>query len=632
MSAQHIPLSFDKVNITDKFWQPRITTLAKETLYSQYQCLKDTGRLDAYNMDWKPGMQPEPHIFWDSDVAKWIEGACYSLNLIPDAKMQGMLDELINKIIAAQQPDGYLNVHFTLVEPEKRWTNLRDWHELYCAGHLMEAAVAHFRYSGDRKFLDCMCRYADYIDSVFGPEPTKKQGYCGHPEVELALIKLYEATGNERYLKLCDYFVEERGRQPHYFDREIAGEGKIVAPDQLPPHMHTDQYAYAQAECPLREHASVAGHAVRAMYYYSGAADIAGITNDESIFVVLQRLLHDLFTKRMYITGGLGPSRNNEGFTTDYDLPNQTAYAETCAAVGLILWCHRMLRYDLDSTYSDVMEQALYNGSISGISLCGNKYFYENPLASNGTHHRVSWFDCSCCPPNILRLIASVGGYVYSSTDTDVAVHLYIESDAELMVGNTPVKLSQKTNYPWDGSIDVTVNTQKASSFSVKLRIPGWCDDYAVSVNGDSVASAVIEKGYLTINREWKDGDAIHLELPMQPKRMYANPAVAADLGRTAIQRGPIVYCLEGADNDMAVENIVLPDDAPMACRYEPELLGGVVTITTEALTEISEGWDNLLYSDRPAQSCLQPIKAIPYYAWDNREPGWMSVWLRRSR
>lgn len=541
-----------------------------------------------------------------------------------------MLDEAIDLIISAQQPDGYLNIYFTVVEPEKRWTNLRDQHELYCAGHLMEAAVAHFRATGSRKFLDAMCRYADYIASVFGVEPGKKRGYCGHPEIELALVKLYEATGEERYLKLSEYFVEEHGQQPHYFDIEAAERGEVVDTSHLPPHMLTDRYAYAQADVPVREQKSVAGHAVRAMYFYSGAADIAGINNDESLFSVLKRLLNDLTTKRMYITGGIGPSRHNEGFTTDYDLPNDTAYAETCAAIGLVMWNHRMLRFDLNSSYSDVMELALYNGTISGISLSGDRYFYENPLASDGSHHRVDWFGCSCCPPNIFRMMASVGGYAYSYTETDAIVHLYMQSECELEVGGQAVQLAQKTNYPWDGRVSLTVGLEQPAEFTIKLRKPGWCDDFSLSINGVKQNDVAVEKGYISLHRMWKDGDVIELDLPMVAKRLYANPAVSQDIGRVAITRGPVVYCLEQVDNQIPSELIQLPDQAKLVATYDPNLLGGVVAITAEAVSVSSDGWGDTLYKDQPAPTEPCTIQAVPYYAWDNREVGWMSVWLRR--
>jgi len=629
----NVPVAFHKVKIQDNFWEPRIKTNAAQTLYSQLNKLNETHRLPAFKMDWKPGDEFEPHIFWDSDVAKWIEGASYSIIVCPDPKMEKLLDEAVDLVISAQQPDGYLNVHYTVVEPDKRWSNLRDCHELYCAGHLIEAAVAHYRATGKRKMLDCLCRYADYIDSVFGVEPGKKRGYCGHPELELALIKLYEATGNEGYLKLSSYFIEEHGQRPFYFDIEAIERGEDITPtDALPPHMRGgERYEYTQADVPIREQTKVAGHAVRAMYFYSGAADLAGINDDQELYSVLKRLLDSLINKRMYITGGIGPAASNEGFTTDYDLPNRTAYAETCAAIGLIMWSHRMLRFDLDNRYGDVMERALYNGSISGISLCGNKYFYENPLASNGNHHRVDWFGCSCCPTNILRLIASLGGYIYSQSTADAIVHLYVQSEGELQVGDKIVKLSQKTNNPWDGAVSISVGLDQPSKFSVKCRVPGWCDSFEVGINGEPLEDVVVKNGYLQIEREWRDGDCIELNFPMLVKRMYANPNINEDAGLVALQRGPVLYCLEGTDNAEQPHRIFLPEDAEFEAAFEADLLDGVTTITIDALCLDDEGWEDKLYRDTPPVLRPATIKAVPYYAWDNREPDWMSVWLKES-
>jgi uncharacterized protein len=621
----NVPLPFDKVRINDRFWLPRIQTNAAETLYTQFRHLNDTGRLPAFKLDWKPGDGPVPHQFWDSDVAKWVEAACFSVCANPDPGMAAMIDEAVDLIVSSQQPDGYLNTHFSAVEPEQRWTNLRDMHELYCAGHLIEAAVAHYIATGSRKMLDAMCRYADYIDSVFGLEPGKKRGYCGHPEIELALVKLYEATGSERYLKLSEYFLEQRGQQPHYFDVEAAERGEQTDSPTA------DRYSYAQADVPIRQQTRVAGHAVRAMYLYSGAADVAGINHDSALFAVLKGLLEGLVTTRMYITGGLGPSARNEGFTADYDLPNRTAYAETCAAIGLVFWCHRMLRHDLDSRHADVMERALYNGALSGISLDGSRYFYQNPLASDGSHHRVDWFGCSCCPPNSSRLIASVGGYAYSRAGKDLIVHLYVQSETEFESGGQNVKVRQETDCPWTGDVAIALEASRPSRFGIRLRVPGWCDSFTASVNGEPVGRLAAEKGYLTIDREWKDADRIEISFPMPVKRVYAHPEVRHDAGMVALQRGPLVYCLEEVDNPVRAHRICLPDDASLEAAYEPELLGGVVTVRADALCLVDEGWEGVLYRDSPPRYEPFRITAVPYYAWDNRDPGWMNVWLRSA-
>src|SRR5512136_2068131 len=421
MKKSFTPLSFTQVSIEDEFWAPRLRTNRERTIPLEYEQCRSTGRLDAFRLNWKPGMEPVPHIFWDSDVAKWIEAASYTLAAHPDPRLQAQLDEIISLIASAQNSDGYLNTHFTVVEPGKRWTNLRDRHELYCAGHLIEAAVAHFQATGKRTLLDVLCRYADHIDQTFGPRPGQKRGYPGHEEIELALVKLYHVTGERRYLDLSLYFVDERGRQPHYYDLEAVARGDD------PASYWAKTYAYMQAHVPVREQHQVVGHAVRAMYLYSALADLAGETGDRSLLETCEELWLHLCTRNLYITGGIGPSPANEGFTADYDLPNESAYAETCASIGLVFWNHRLLQLECAGRYADMMERALYNGVLSGVSLDGEKFFYENPLASQGNHHRQAWFDCACCPPNLARLLASLGQYVYAQNDTELAVHLYVQ-------------------------------------------------------------------------------------------------------------------------------------------------------------------------------------------------------------
>jgi len=393
---------------------------------------------------------------------------------------------------AAQAPDGYLNSYYQTVEPERRWTNLRDCHELYCAGHLMEAAVAYYEATGKRKFLDVMCRCADHIAAVFGPGEGQKRGYCGHEEVELALMKLFRATGEKQYMEQARYFVEERGRRPHYYDIEAAAR----ADD--PKNFHFRTYEYCQAHKPIREQDKVVGHAVRAMYFYSGVADVAAETNDKTLLEACRRLWKNVTRQRMYVTGGIGPTRANEGFTFDYDLPNESAYAETCAAVALVFWAHRMLHLDPDSQYADVMERALYNGVLSGVSRDGEKFFYVNPLAlyppmfaPHDTFfggQRQPWFGCACCPPNLARLLASLPAYVYSSSDTEAWVHLYAAGTAALEVTGRKLTLTQETKYPWDGEVALTVTPETPATFSLALRIPAWCRKATLKVNGRPVA------------------------------------------------------------------------------------------------------------------------------------------------
>ncbi|MCC7449665.1 MAG: glycoside hydrolase family 127 protein [Anaerolineae bacterium] len=616
-----IPVPFTAVVIDDQFWSPRIKTNREQTIPLQYQICKDTGRIDAFKLDWQPGQKPI-HIFWDSDVAKWIEAASYSLATHPDPKLDALLDDVIARMASAQQPDGYLNTHYLTVSKGKRWTNLRDNHELYCAGHLTEAAVAHFQATGKRTLLDVICRYINYIDTVFGPGPNQKRGYCGHQEIELALVKLYRATGNERYLKLSQFFIDERGQQPHYFDIEARARGED------PKDFWAKTYEYNQSIVPTREQIKITGHAVRAMYFFSAMADLAGELGDESLLRTCERLWDDLTSKRMYITGGIGPSRHNEGFTRDYDLPNETAYAETCAAIGVVLWNHRMLQLDCDSRYADVMERALYNGVISGVALNGRTFFYENPLASLGDHHRQPWFDVSCCPPNIARLLASLGQYIYAQSATDIAVHLYVQGSGKCHVVGQDVTVTQQTNYPWDGTINIRLDMTQPATFGLRLRIPGWCHNAQVTVNGQ-VVEGVIERGYVRLERAWQPGDSVTLELAMPIERVYAHPDVLADEGRVAIQRGPLVYCLESVDNPVPLNRVLLPQDAQLTTAFAPELLNGVVVIKGQARAADAEAWGSTLYRTQPPDWKPCEIRAIPYYAWDNREPGQMQVWLQ---
>lgn len=623
------PVSLKNVVLSDMFWAPRQQTLRAVTLWDIYDKMRKIGYLDALKLDWRPGMPNQPHIFWESDLAKWLEAASYVLATHPDRKLNDAVDHVISLLEHAQQPDGYLNAYFTVVEPERRWTNLRDWHELYCAGHLIEAAVAHHDATGQRTLLDIACRYANYIDSVFGPEAEKRRGYCGHEEIELALVKLYRATGLQRYLNLARFFVEERGRQPHYFDIEARERGED------PKDFWAKTYEYNQSHLPIREQSAAVGHAVRAMYLYCAAADLVRETGDESLLAALERFYESVVHRQMYITGGIGPGRHNEGFTADYDLPNDTAYAETCAAIGLFLWMHRMLHIRLDSRFSDVMERVVYNGVMSGLALDGQHYFYENPLAVDRSnehfrskpHHRQAWFGTACCPPNISRLLASLGSYVYSTSETDAYIHLYVQSQAQAVINGQAVTLSQVTNYPWDGEINITVDLDIPLVFGLNLRIPGWCRSWSLTINGEPFAGTPT-RGYVRVERRWVAGDNVSLKLEMPVERIYADPKVAANRGRVALQRGPIVYCLEGVDNGDNLDQIVLPRDSELEAVFEPDLLGGVVTISGIALRASGENQPGI-YAQQPVDMTGFTFRAIPYCMWDNRASGDLLVWVR---
>jgi DUF1680 family protein len=627
------PVALQDVTIDDAFWSPRLRINREQTIPHQYRQCEETGRLAALQLDWRPGQEPVPHIFWESDIAKWIEAASYSLTTHPDPRLDALLDEVIALLAAAQQPDGYLNVYFTVVKPGQRWTDLRDAHELYCAGHLMEAGVAHYHATGKRSLLDVVCRYADHIASVFGTGPDQKRGYCGHEEIELALVKLYHATGEQRYLRLSQYFVDERGREPYYFDLEAAQRGR---PSFFEEHFRRagmrSLRAYNQSHVPVREQGEVVGHAVRAMYLYSAMADLAGETGDESLLRACRRLWDHLTTKRLYVTGGVGSAAANEGFTADYDLPNETAYAETCAAVGLVFWSHRMALLDPDRRYTDVLERALYNGVISGKSADGTRFFYDNPLASLGQAHRQAWFDCACCPPNLARLLASLGQYIYSWGEGEVAVHLYIQSSTHLTLAGQTVRLRQETAYPWEGMVQLRVDVDRPVAFGLRLRLPGWCREAALRLNGQPCAMAsLLTGGYLRLERTWQPGDTLQLDLSMPVERVYAHPQVRQDAGCVALQRGPLVYCLEEADNPIALHKIFLPAGAPLTPRFDPDLLGGVSTLAGAALAAAEPPGSEPLYRSSPVALSPFPIVAVPYYAWDNRGPGQMRVWLHET-
>ncbi|HEX2913200.1 MAG TPA: beta-L-arabinofuranosidase domain-containing protein [Chloroflexia bacterium] len=621
-----VPVPFSNVVINDKFWAPRLANLRNVTLPLMFNQMQEANYFNAAQRGWKRGMKPTPFVFWETDITKWLEAASYSLRTHPDSSLEAMLNQAIDFLVSLQQPDGYLNLYFTEVEPEKRWTNLRDWHELYCAGHLIEAGVAHFETTGKRTLLDPVCRYADYIDSVFGPAPGQRRGYDGHEEIELALVKLYRVTGEGRYLNLARFFVEERGRQPHFFDIEAWERGED------PANFWQTGYEYNQSHQPVLEQSEIVGHAVRAVYLYSAVADLAKEYNNETVFDTCLTLWNHLSSKRIYITGGIGPSAHNEGFTKDYDLPNLTAYAETCAATGLVFWSHRMLQLDPNSRYADIIERALYNGILSGISLDGSAYFYENPLASKGTHHRQKWYKCACCPPNLARLFMSLGQYIYSvKGDTQLQVHLYIQNEVNLQLGGRAVTVRQLTDYPWDGTIRLEIEPQEPAEFELLLRIPGWCKRAALRLNHEEL-NLEIQKGYARVNRRWQKGDFVELVLDMPVRRQYSNPAVEENIQRVAITRGPLVYCLETADTNIPLNFISLSDTANLTSRYDPTILGGIAVIEGEFMVIQTQDWEDQLYRSEPPTRTSFNFKAIPYYAWDNREAGEMQVWLRTNR
>lgn len=580
------PVDFSQVKIQDEFWSPRLDKHKSTTLKVCIDQIENkTGRIRNFENAAKGEGEHSGIFFDDSDVYKALEGMAYSLINHPDPELEAKCDEWIDKFAAAQQPDGYINTYYTLTGLDKRWTDM-DKHEMYCAGHMTEAAVAYYKATGKRKFLDVAIRMADHMMSVFGP--GKRDWVPGHEEIELALVKLYQVTGEKKYLEFSNWLLNERG---HGFGSH--GDGRKWNP------------LYYQDEKPVTQMTDIAGHAVRAMYLYCGMADVASYTHDQGYIGALNRLWDDVALRNMYITGGIGQSAHNEGFTEDYSLPNLTAYCETCASVGMVLWNWRMNQMTGDSKYVDVLERSMYNGALAGISLAGDHFFYVNPLASNGDHHRQEWYGCACCPSQICRFLPSIGNYIYGTSGDAVWVNLYIGGEADVEKGLT---LTQETRYPWEGDVKITVGGKLKKA--LKLRIPGWCKEYSISVNGKK-AEPVMDKGYAVLGRKWKDGDVIELSMNMPVEVIAADPRVKEDEGLRAIQRGPLVYCMEEADNPEGFDELNISPSAAFEATFQPDLLCGVETIK--------------------AVNGDQVLNFIPYYAWDNRTAGKMKVWVPYS-
>lgn len=607
------PLALDAVHLSDGFWEPRRRINRDDTLPSQFRHLEETGRLDNFRIaSGKMEGEFEGLYFNDSDVYKWLEAASWSLATHPDPEqLERMVDVAITEVEDAQEPDGYVDSYFTFGRKQERWTNLRDLHELYCAGHLIQAAVAHHRATGSERLLNVAIRFADLICDTFGPESDGKlETSDGHEEIEMSLVELYRDTGNEKYLEQARFFVDVRGK------------GRVSGRE------------YHQDHAPVREQSHMVGHSVRAVYMNAGVADLYAEEGDAALVEALERLWKNMTTRRMYVSGGIGSRYDEEAFGKDFELGNERAYTESCAAIGSVMWCWRMLALDGEARYADLIEHTLYNAVLPGLSLDGQHYFYQNPLEDDGTHRRQPWFGCACCPPNITRLLASLPGYFYSASENEVWVHLYAEGGAEMNLGEgRTVRLSQHTRYPWDGDVEITVEGE--GEFGVMLRVPAWCEDGAeISVNGEPV-EAPSPGSYAELRREWKSGDRIRLALPMPVRLIEAHPHLAENAGRVAVMRGPILYAAEAADNpgldlrDLALTNGSFSDE------FQPDLLGGVSVLHTQAGTAPpDEGWDGRLYRTVPERTSRPEsrnvdLTLIPYYVWANREPGQMRVWLK---
>lgn len=607
---------FHEVRITDAFWAPRRATNRVASIPVNLENLEKAGNLENLRLAARRATEGyQGPVFMDSDTYKALEAVSYSLATDPDPALDRKLDGIIAILAAAQHEDGYLNSYYTVQEPGRRWVNLRDNHELYCAGHLFEAAVAHYRATGKTNFLSVARKLADHIDSVFGP-PPKRMGYPGHPEIELALVKLWDVTGEVRYFELARFFVESRGQQ--FFAKEHA--------------TPVDRYdgTYWQDDIPICDHRGIKGHAVRAAYLMSGATDVAARTGDPALLRMLRRVWRNTTERNLYLTGGIGPSAHNEGFTEDYDLPNLTAYQETCASVALAQWAQRLALLHRDARYADVMERSLYNGVLAGVSCDGTRFFYVNPLESRGTHHRSPWFGCACCPPNVARTLASVGGYAYAMVPGEaVAVNLYIQGGASIRwPGGRRVAWDVTTDYPWDGRVGLRWSLDGSPmAFTLLARQPEWCPRVAVRVNGRDLGNVPVVQGYLALNREWRDGDTVELDLAMPIQRMAAHPNIKADRGHVALQRGPLVYCLEQVDHAVPIGSIHLPVEEELAAERAPDLWGGIVVLRGMGRVAGDAAWQRRLYQPLvPAR--VAAVKAIPYAFWDNRAAGPMKVWL----
>lgn len=613
------PVNFSQVAITDAFWKGRMYSVATGTLNACILYTENrTGRIRNFEKAAKKSGTHEGIYYDDSDVYKALEAIAYSLKNNPNPAIEKKADEWIVKIAAAQQPDGYLNTFYTLTGLDKRWTDMEK-HEDYCAGHLIEAGIAYYNTTGKKQLLDVAIRFADHIDSMFRQQ--NRPWVSGHQEIELALMRLYHHTNQRKYLELAQWFLEQRGH----------GHGKGVIWDQW------KDPNYCQDSIPVKDQRNITGHAVRAMYMYTGAADVAAVTNEEGYIKAMHAIWDDVVGRNMYITGGIGAQGRNEGFGVDYDLPNETAYCETCASVGMVFWNQRMNILTGDSKYMDVLEKSLYNGALDGLSLTGDRFFYGNPLASSGTHQRREWFGTACCPSNIARLVASLGNYIYSTSNNAAWVNLYIGSDVSIPVQRESFNLSMQTGYPWNGKTTIAVTAAPKKAMQLRLRIPGWLREPApgglysfenkqdtkctITVNGKPVDYKV-EQGYAVIDRKWKKGEVVEINTPMEVRRVVSRPELKQNNDRVAIQYGPMIYCVEGADNSGQAWNFIVPQATNFNVQYEAGLLGGVNTIvfTVKEPAGAPDG-QTIQIKDRT-------VKAIPYFSWNNRGANQMQVWL----
>lgn len=665
------PVSLRRMQITDKFWKNEMELVRTEVIPYQWNALNDKveGAAPSYCMHnfkvaaemnrqkRKQGaayqepsytyrgfeMLPEDpenlkdefygYVFQDTDFSKWVEAVGYSLTQHPDPDLEKVADAAIDIVCAAQQEDGYLDTYYIINGKDGIFTNLRDHHELYCMGHLIEGAVAYYEATGKDKLLHAAERFADYATDYFGPEEGKCKGYPGHEIAEMALVRLYEVTGEQKYLDLSRFFIDERGTKPYYFDKEHPETVKKGHENEL-------RYSYHQAHLPVRQQDEAFGHAVRAVYLYSGMADIARITKDEELYQACVRLWNNVTKKKMYITGGIGATHLGEAFSFPYDLPNDTAYAETCASIGLMFWARRMLEIVPDAKYADIMERALYNGVLSGMALDGKSFFYVNPLEvlpeachKDGRKFHVKpvrqkWFGCACCPPNLARLISSIGSYAFTEKEDTLFVHLYMGSNVEKTVNGKTVNVQMESDMPWEGNIKIRVQAENAK-MTLALRIPGWCKNYKIS--GIEDAEQEEKDGYLYLKKVWNREETFCIDFPMEVQMFAASERVREDIGKAAIMRGPVVYCLEEKDNGKNLHELLVDTDMHTSVS-EGKICDTVVKmVETDGwrLTESGDAEETLYHMYQKPQKQKVRLHYIPYYTWANRGENEMQVWTR---
>lgn len=661
------PVGLRNIHVSDPFWKQEMELVRTEVIPYQWDALNDrvegaapsycmhnfkaAGKLNAekrtkgadyveptYTFRGFEALPEDPKnpeadkfygfVFQDSDFSKWIEAVGYSLTQHPDSKLEELVDGAIDIVCGAQQEDGYLDTYYIINGRDKTFSNLRDHHELYCFGHLTEGAVAYYEATGKDKLLKAVCRFADYIADYFGEDEGKCKGYPGHEIAEMALVRLYDATGEEKYLKLAKYFVDERGKRPYYFDKEHP-EGIQKGKEQ------ELRYQYHQAHLPVREQSEAVGHAVRAVYLYSGMADVARLTKDEELFAACERLWDSIVDEKMYITGGIGATHLGEAFSFPYDLPNDTAYAETCASIGLIFFARRMLQIKADSRYANVMERALYNGVLSGMALDGKSFFYVNPLEVNPIacqrderkFHvkpvRQKWFGCACCPPNIARLLSSIGSYAYTENENTLFVHLYMGCEIEKLVGNQKVDVKVTSELPWNGKVCIEVKNAP-KDFILAVRIPDWSNQPVIGADGWTM-----QDGYCYIKKDWKESETIEFDFPMEAALFMASDKVREDAGKAAVARGPIVYCLEEVDNGADLHLLSIAAD-PAITVADKEICGQKIkAIEVSGLRE-HKGSDAALYHKlQEVENERVTLRYVPYYMWANRGENEMQVWTR---